>query len=114
MRWLAALLLTGLGILAWAMIASQAPSITVENRTGLRLLSAEILVHDSHAALVPVDGSEAMRQSLPMRQEGPARLRLRFEGQPERTLQAGWFAPGQAGEAVVVLVTPDSLVFEQR
>ena len=114
MRWLATLLLAGLALLAWALIAAELPQVTVENRTGLRIERMELLVESSSAQLEPQGGYDRMRQVLPMRAEGPVRLRIQFEGERERTLDAGWFAPGQTGEAVFVLVTPDSIQFELR
>lgn len=114
MRWLAALLLCGLAVLAWALIDVQAPQIIVENRTGLRITELELLVDESQATLAPLGGFDVMRQNVPLRVEGPTRLRVRFEGQPARTLSGGWFAPGQTGISAFVLVAPDSVVFESR
>ena len=114
MRWLLALLLSGLAVLAWAVMAGEAPHITVENRTGLRIVQLELLVEEQRATLDPLDGFDLVRQMVPLRVEGPTRLRVQFEGEPMRTLRGGWFAPGQTGGAAFVLVAPDSVVFEVR
>jgi hypothetical protein len=114
MRWLAALLLGGLGLLAWASVAEQAPQISVENRTGLAVTELELVLEDQRARLDPLGGYDLLRQSIPLRSEGPVRLRVRFENETERLLDAGWFVPAQAGVATFVLITPDSLLVEQR
>ena len=114
MRWLALLLLTALGLLTWALIVAEAPQIAVENRTGLRIAELELLVNTQRAHLDPLGPSDLVRQIVPLREEGPARLRIRFAGAAACTLDAGWFAPGQQGVPSLILVAPDSVTFRGR
>ena len=109
MRWFSLVLALGLAATAWGLSVQQPPQIAIENRSGVAIESFELQIGSSEARFDPLGAGELTRQILPIEEEGPVQLRIRFAGGLQRQFDAGWFSPGQAGTPRWVLESVDSL-----
>ena len=109
MKSILSLSLAGLGLLLWAVMTYQPPQVEILNRSGIAVDALEIRIGDRSVVHARMGVGGLDRHSIPVRQEGPVTLHLRFADGREGDFAAGWFNPGQSTLPTIEIIGADSV-----
>ena len=118
MRWILTVSALSLLLLGIALWRQEAPELAIRNESGLAIRSVDVAIGEKNTQVAEFAGSTAQWQVLPpsvrSRREGPILVTLHLEDGRDRRLRAGWFSPSMTGDATLIVVSADSVRFEQR
>lgn len=109
MRTWLVLLLMGFAILIVGRALDAGPTITLDDRTGVGIASATLVVDDGRKARAGLDPATPAGQALPAGAEGKARLEIEFVDGRARVFDVGWISPAARHDLHVVVATVDSV-----